>query len=73
MQKISFFSVVDDLAPMVKYTNNVIITKVPQAIKHKLNERKRLLKSNRRTTTNAKTETIKHLNKEIKTYFHNAK
>ena len=52
---------------LASYSNNVITTKLPQAIKHKLNERKRLLKSNRRATKNAKIDAIKHLNKEIKT------
>ena len=37
---------------------------------HKLNERKRLLKSNRRDFTVARSERIKKLNNEIKTHFH---
>ena len=60
--------VVDEPAPMVKFTNNVIKTKIPLAIKHKLNARKRLLKSNKRSTTTEKTDRVKHLSNEIKAY-----
>ena len=58
---------------MTKYTNNVIKTSIPQAIKQKLSERKRLPKSNMRITTNEKTARVKSLNTEIKAYFINAK
>ena len=55
----SFVGVVDELAPMVKYTNNEIKSSISQAIKHKQNERKRLLKSKKRFTTNSKVGKIK--------------
>ena len=44
-----------------------------KSIKQKLNERKRLLKSNRTNTTSDKTKRIKSLKYEIKAHFHNAK
>ena len=42
-------------------------------IKHKINERRMLLKSNRHCTAVNKTERIKVLNNDIKSHFNNAK
>ena len=63
-------AVVNELAPMVKHLNAIIQTPIPQYVKHKLNERKRLQRSNKTFTTTEKTDRIKILNKEIKSYFH---
>ena len=62
--------IIDELVPLVEHRNTNIEAPVPSYIKHKLNERKRLLKSNRRDFTVARSERIKKLNNEIKTHFH---
>ena len=53
-----------------RYTNSNIKQPVPAGVKNKLNERKRLLKSNRREPSRAKSERIRLLNKDIKSHFH---
>ena len=52
------------------YRNGNIVVPMPVNIKSKLNERKRLLKSNRRFCTRERSERIKQLNKEIKNHFY---
>ena len=63
--------VVDSLVPLKEFTNNPKKDPLPNSIKCRLNERKRLIKSNKHQTT--KRERIKQLNKKIKSHFHNAK
>ena len=46
---------------------------IPTSIKNKMNQRKRLLKSNRINTTREKLSRIKDLNSEIKIYFYEKK
>ena len=50
----------------VSNTNFTKNNEVPRTVKSKINERKRLIK------TQAKVDRIKLLNKEIKSYFHNS-
>ena len=61
------------MAPLALVVNNEIPTKIPTFIKHKINQRKRLLKSKKILTTIYKVDTIKQLNNDIKNYFHDQK
>ena len=63
-------AIVDELVPVVQHKNSNINVPVPPHIKHKLNERKRLLRSNRNSVTTEKSNPIKRLNKQIKAHFH---
>ena len=58
--------VIDDLAPVVMFSNKEVKSLTPQYIKNKLNERKRLIRINRINTSCTRTERIKVLNKDIK-------
>ena len=49
---------IDKLVPPATYTNSNIKAPIPQSMKHRLNERKILLKSNKRLTRNEKIERI---------------
>ena len=51
--------VIDDLAPLVMFSNKEIKVSAPQYIQNKLNERKRLLRLNRTNTSISRTERIK--------------
>ena len=61
---------IDDLAPVVMFSNKEVKSLTPQYIKNKLNERKRLIRINRINTSCTRTERIKVLNKDIKNYYH---
>ena len=63
----------DEIVPYKLFEFKTVIEPIPAMIKHKINERKRLLKSNRHCTTMNKTERIKVLSKDIKFHFNNAK
>ena len=52
-------SVVDKIAPLTRVINKELPTTIPNFIKQKINQRKRLLKSNRLQTTVTKLERSK--------------
>ena len=62
-------AVVDELVPLVQHRNSNITAPVPACIKNKINERKRLLRSNRQYVNTERTDRIKRLNKDIKNHF----
>ena len=55
--------VTDEIVPYKLFEFKTVVEPIPAMIKHKINERRRLLKSNRQYTTVNKTERIKVLNK----------
>ena len=61
--------VADEIVPYKLFEFKTVVEPIPAMIKHKINERRRLLKSNKHYTTVIKTERIKVLNKEIKSHF----
>ena len=63
-------AIIDELVHLVQHKNSSIVVPVPAHVKHKLNLRKRLIRSNNNLITREKTERIKKLNKEIKSHFH---
>ena len=65
--------VADEIVPYKLFEFKTVVEPIPAMIKHKINERRRLLKSNKHYTTVIKTERIKVLNKDIKSNFNNAK
>ena len=66
--------VVDAIVPMREFTNRVSVKiEVPQAIKNKVNIRKRLLKKFKATPTPELKLRIKGLNKDIKSHHWNEK
>ena len=65
--------VADEIVPYKLFEFKTVVEPIPAMIKHKINERRRLLKSNRHYTTVNKTERMKVLNNDIKSHFNNAK
>ena len=61
--------VADEIVPYKLFEFKTVVEPIPAMIKHKINERRRLLKSNKHYTTVIKTERIKVLNKDIKSHF----
>ena len=61
--------VTDEIVPYKLYEFKTVVELIPEMIKHKINDRRRLLKSNKNYTTVNKTERIKVLNKDIKFHF----
>ena len=63
--------IVDELAPLVPFVNNsAYCSFTPGVIKNKLNIRKRLLRAVKINPNDATKLRIKHLNAEIRNYFH---
>ena len=54
-------AVVDELVPLVQHRNYNITAPVPACIKNKINERKRLLRSNRQYVNTECTDRIKEM------------
>ena len=53
--------VTDEIVPYKLFEFKTVVEPIPAMIKHKINERRRLLKSNRHYTTVIKTERIKYM------------
>jgi hypothetical protein len=63
-------NIVDQIVPLQTFVNNhARNSKCPPHIKKKLNKRKRLLQTQKYSPTNDRQQTIKNLNKEIRSYF----
>ena len=62
-------NVVDKIVPLTEFSNRKVKTMIPNAIKHKINKRKRLLKQRKRSPTDEIKNKLNYLNAEIKTFY----